>query len=100
MNDPELLEKGFKIIRFGSEPVILMRVAEGDFRAFSATCTHLQCIVEYHSKDQLIYCNCHGGEYDVNGRNVAGPPPRPLTRFQVHQVERSGQAPSLVVERA
>ncbi|MGW8181222.1 MAG: Rieske 2Fe-2S domain-containing protein, partial [bacterium] len=46
-NDPELLEKGFKIIRFGSDPVILVRVAEDDYRAFAATCTHLDCIVEY-----------------------------------------------------
>jgi hypothetical protein len=40
VNDPELLQRGFKIVRFGAEPVILIRVAEEDFRAFSATCTH------------------------------------------------------------
>lgn len=45
VNDPELLENGFKIVRFGQEPVILIRVDEGDYRAFSATCTHLACIV-------------------------------------------------------
>ena len=44
-NDPQLPEKGFKIVRFGAEAVIVVRAAENDFRALSATCTHLDCIV-------------------------------------------------------
>jgi cytochrome b6-f complex iron-sulfur subunit len=43
-DDPEMLEKGFKIVRFGYEPVILIRVSDSDFRAFAGTCTHLDCI--------------------------------------------------------
>jgi cytochrome b6-f complex iron-sulfur subunit len=98
--DPELLDKGYKIVRFGAEPVILVRVGEGDFRAFSATCTHLDCIVEYHQDKSRIYCNCHGGEYDLSGRNVAGPPPRPLTAYQVNVVDAgSGRPPTLVVTK-
>jgi Rieske Fe-S protein len=101
INDPELLDKGFKIVRFGSEPVILIRVNESDFRAFSATCTHLDCIVEYHRAAQRIVCNCHNGQYDLTGRNVAGPPPRPLTRFEVHEVPGgNGRAATLVVSRS
>lgn len=100
-NDPELLDKGFKIVRFGAEPVILVRVAEGDLRAFAATCTHLDCIVEYHKGNQRIVCNCHNGQYDLTGRNVAGPPPRPLERFEVHEVPGDGGRPSqLVVSRS
>ena len=100
-DDPELREKGYRIIRFGSEPVILIRVGEGDFRAFSATCTHLDCIVEYQREQQRIWCNCHNGEYDIAGRNVAGPPPRPLERFQVNLVARgSDQAATIVVSKA
>jgi cytochrome b6-f complex iron-sulfur subunit len=101
ISDPELLEKGFKIVRFGNEPVIVLKVGESDFRAFAATCTHLDCIVEYRQAERLIWCNCHDGKYDLTGRNVGGPPPRPLARFDVHLVERgSGEAPMLVVERA
>lgn len=101
VNDPELLDKGFKIVRFGAEPVILVRVAEGEFRAFAATCTHLDCIVEYHKGDERIVCNCHNGQYDLTGRNVAGPPPRPLERFEVHQVSGGGGRPTqLVVSRS
>jgi cytochrome b6-f complex iron-sulfur subunit len=101
VNDPQLLDQGYKIVRFGSEPVILIRVADDDFRAFSATCTHLDCIVQYAKKETQIICNCHNGVYDLTGRNVGGPPPRPLTRFDVHVVEAQGSQPaSLVIERA
>jgi cytochrome b6-f complex iron-sulfur subunit len=96
-NDPELLEKGFKIVRFGVQPVILIRVAEGDFRAFSATCTHLDCVVEYLQNKKRIHCNCHNGEYDLSGRNVSGPPPRPLKPYTVNIVRKSGGAPSSIV---
>ena len=100
-NDPELLQRGFKIVRFGAEPVLLIRVAEDDFRAFSATCTHLACIVEYQLAERRIWCNCHGGHYDLTGRNVAGPPPRPLDRYDVNRVARGpGQSDALVVTRA
>ncbi|MCG6922012.1 MAG: ubiquinol-cytochrome c reductase iron-sulfur subunit [Acidobacteria bacterium] len=98
--DPDLVEKGFKILRFGAEPVILIRVSETDFRAFSATCTHLSCIVEFRKARQLIWCNCHNGVYDLNGRNIEGPPPRPLTPFEVHLVSGGpGQPEKLVVSR-
>ncbi len=100
-NDPEFVEKGFKIIRFGSEPVIVIKLSDTNIRAFSAVCTHLACIVEYHKTKRDIFCNCHNGEYDLQGRNIAGPPPRPLTRYTVHIVENGpGQPGSVVVLRS
>jgi len=96
-NDSELLEKGFKIVRFGSEPIILIRVGEGDFRAFTATCTHLDCIVEYQKGEHRIWCNCHNGEYDLTGRNVSGPPPRPLTALTVNLVGGGPKQPDTIV---
>jgi Rieske Fe-S protein len=86
VNDPELVGKGFKIVRFGAEPVIVLRTAEGELRAFSATCTHLDCIVEFQRDRQRIFCNCHNGEYNLRGHNVGGPPPRPLAAFKVDRV--------------
>ena len=98
VNDPELVEKGFKIVRFGADPVIVVKVSDTEFRAFSATCTHLDCIVEFRKSKQVMWCNCHNGVYDLNGRNIAGPPPRPLTPYRVHLVAKaSGQPASLVV---
>jgi Rieske Fe-S protein len=100
-NDPELIQEGFKILQFGLEPVILIRLSETDFRAFTATCTHLQCIVTYREPKKLIWCYCHNGVYDLNGRNIAGPPPRPLTPFAVHLVAGGpGQARRLVVSKS
>jgi Rieske Fe-S protein len=99
-NDPELLDKGYKIVRFGAEPVIVIRVSDTDFRAFSATCTHLDCIVEYRKQKELIWCNCHNGQYDLNGKNVGGPPPKPLTPFVAHVVTKTASEPgTIVVER-
>ena len=96
-NDPELLEKGFKIVRFGADPVILVRAGEQDFRAFSATCTHLDCIVEYRPEKNLIWCNCHNGQFDLSGLNVGGPPPKPLEPFSVNVVSRSPGEPGTIV---
>ena len=100
-NDPELLDRGFKILRFGNEPVILVRVDEEEYRAFAGTCTHLDCIVEYHKDPGRIWCNCHNGEYDLRGRVVAGPPPKPLEAFEVDLVAKApGQPKTIVVSRA
>lgn len=52
-------------------------------KAFSAVCTHLECTVQYRPDMERIWCACHNGIYDLNGRNVAGPPPRPLDVFKV-----------------
>jgi cytochrome b6-f complex iron-sulfur subunit len=73
-----------KIFRFGSRPALLLMTAEGEYRAISAVCTHLGCTVQYRSDLHLIWCACHNGMYDLNGRNISGPPPRPLDAFQVH----------------
>ncbi len=71
------------IVRFGNEPVILIRTPSGEYRAFSAICTHLACIVQYREDLKHIWCACHNGHYDLNGINVAGPPPRPLEPYRV-----------------
>ena len=71
------------IVRFGNKPVILVRTQEGEMRAFSATCTHLDCTVQYRKDMETIWCACHNGRYDLTGRNIAGPPPRPLEPYRV-----------------
>lgn len=100
-NEAIFLANGFKIVRFGQEPVIVVRIAEGEFRAFAATCTHLDCIVTYQQDRSRIFCNCHNGIYDLHGRNVGGPPPKPLEAYEVNLVPQgSGQAPLVVVSRS
>lgn len=99
-NDPELIDKGFKIVRFGSDPVILVRVSDTEFHALSATCTHLDCIVGFSKEKSHIWCNCHGGEYDLTGRNIGGPPPRPLTPYKVQIAAKAGQPGTIVISKA
>lgn len=99
-DDLAFREKGFKIVRFGADPVIVVRAAENDYRAFSATCTHLDCIVGFQKDRNRIWCNCHGGAYDLTGRNIAGPPPRPLTPFKVDLVAKSEGVSTIVVSKA
>lgn len=80
----ELKANSSKIFRFGSRPGLLLLTADGEYRALSATCTHLSCTVQYRKDVHQVWCACHNGFYDLNGRNVAGPPPRPLDIYQVH----------------
>jgi len=69
------------IFKFGSRPGILIRTPSGELRAFSAICTHLACIVQYRPDLGHIWCACHNGHFDLNGKNMTGPPPRPLERY-------------------
>ncbi len=71
------------IVRFGNKPVILIRTAAGDLSALSAVCTHLECTVQYRKDLGVIWCACHNGKYDLTGRNIDGPPPRPLDEYRV-----------------
>jgi Rieske Fe-S protein len=79
----DLKPNGSKIFRFGSRPALLLMTAEGEYRALSAVCTHLSCTVQYRNDLHEIWCACHNGLYDLNGRNISGPPPRPLESFNV-----------------
>jgi Rieske Fe-S protein len=60
--------------------VFVVATAKGPI-VLSATCSHLGCLVNYHKEKQEFVCPCHGGRYDLSGRNIAGPPPAPLARF-------------------
>ncbi len=73
-----------QIFKFGNRPGILVRTPAGELRAFSATCTHLNCTVQYRSDLSHIWCACHNGHFDLNGDNIAGPPPRPLDQYVVN----------------
>jgi Rieske Fe-S protein len=73
-----------QIFKFGSRPAILVRTPAGELRAFSAVCTHLNCTVQYRPDLSHIWCACHNGHFDLSGKNIAGPPPRPLDAFLVN----------------
>jgi len=64
-------------------PVFLVSEGDGRFTVFDARCTHLGCPLSWSPTDRQFLCACHGGVYDARGRVVAGPPPRPLDRYEV-----------------
>jgi Rieske Fe-S protein len=73
-----------KIFKFGNKPGILIRTPSGELKAYSAVCTHLECIVQYSADKKQIWCACHNGQYNLNGQNIGGPPPRPLEEYVVN----------------
>lgn len=79
----ELKPNSAKIFKFGAKPGILILTKNGEYKAFSGTCTHLSCIVQYRDDLQRIWCACHNGHYDLQGRNISGPPPKPLEEYDV-----------------
>ena len=82
--DGELKPNEGKIFRFGNRPGVLVRAGDGRYAAFSATCTHLNCTVQYRGDLQQLWCACHNGMFDLNGQNISGPPPTPLEKYEVH----------------
>lgn len=57
--------------------------SENDLTVLSATCSHLGCLVNYNKEKGEFICPCHGGRYDLSGKNIAGPPPAPLNSLPV-----------------
>jgi Rieske Fe-S protein len=63
---------------FSAEKVVVTQPTAGEFKAFSAVCTHMQCLVDKVASG-TIDCPCHGSEFSVkNGSVVSGPAPSPL----------------------
>jgi len=71
--------------RYGARPAFVFKSDTGELRAFTAVCSHLNCTVQYDAGRRRIWCACHQGVFDLEGRNVSGPPPRPLRRYYVER---------------
>jgi menaquinol-cytochrome c reductase iron-sulfur subunit len=69
-------------------PVLDTDVYDRDtpYIAISDRCVHLGCPVRWVDAAERFICPCHGGVYDLLGRPVSGPPPRPLDRFYTRVV--------------
>ncbi len=82
---------------FGGKPCLVVQTPDGEVKAMNAICTHTDCTVKYRPDKGDIFCSCHGGVYDTNGRNVSGPPPRPLETYKVILRGKPGQEDIIVV---
>lgn len=75
----------------GGHPIFVQRIAAGNapasFHALSAICTHKGCAVAWNAGAKQFVCPCHGGKFDVSGRNIGGPPPAPLPSLPIRVVK-------------
>ena len=70
--------------------VYVVRRSDGTTLALTNTCTHMQCNVHWREDLGQFLCPCHGGLYDMDGRNVGGPPPSPLPQWVHHLQDEEG----------
>jgi cytochrome b6-f complex iron-sulfur subunit len=69
---------GAKEIVLGNAPAIIINVPDKGYVAVSRVCTHLGCLVQYDKKEKRLLCPCHAGVFDLEGKVLSGPPPKPL----------------------
>lgn len=78
---PEEISVGTLLV-LPEQKLYVGHAAEGFF-AMSAVCTHLGCVTRFFPAEGRIFCPCHGSQFDLAGRVVGGPAPRPLPRFHL-----------------
>lgn len=59
----------------------VVRTGDAEAVAFDHHCTHLGCPLAWTEGAKRFLCPCHGGEFDLSGRVVGGPPPRPMLTY-------------------
>lgn len=79
---PEPASQGGRAADAALRPgVYVWRVAENEVIVFSRSCTDLGCPVTFDRGSECFFCPCHGGIFDKQGERMAGPPDRPLYRY-------------------
>jgi len=72
-----------KTFAWGGKPGFFLKKDDGTIHALKGVCTHMECNISYQGAVKKFYCACHKGWFDDDGRNIEGPPPKPLERFDV-----------------
>ena len=68
---------------FTDQKIVVTQLTEGEFKAFSAVCTHSGCIVNSIDSTNII-CPCHGSKFSLKDGSVqGGPAPAPLPAEKV-----------------
>lgn len=71
-----------QVYSVNNKPVLVMHTEDG-YKAVSATCTHLGCIVFWDLGKQVVSCPCHEAYFNTSGAVISGPPPAPLEEYEV-----------------
>jgi Rieske Fe-S protein len=77
--------KRFVIVPAAGTRILVFRDQKHALRALDARCTHEGCTVQYLAAQADIWCACHNGRFDVEGRVLSGPPPRPLPSYAIRE---------------
>jgi len=83
----KLEKERFVILRAGTSRILVLQDGTQQIRALSAKCTHEGCTVQFVPGESVIWCACHNGRFDLDGKVLAGPPPRPLPRYVVQRAK-------------
>jgi len=63
-------------------PVFVTNEGNDKFTVFDVRCTHLGCPISWDDKATQFNCPCHGAVFSASGEVLAGPPPRPLNKYE------------------
>ncbi|MDQ6875812.1 MAG: Rieske 2Fe-2S domain-containing protein [Actinomycetota bacterium] len=67
-------------------PAWLVHESPGNYRAFSAVCTHAGCTVDFDRQGKQFACPCHGATFDAGtGQVTGGPAPASLPAIPVRE---------------
>jgi Rieske Fe-S protein len=72
-----------KPFAWGGKLGLYFKKQDGTVQALKGVCTHMDCNISYKPDEKKFYCACHEGWFDENGRNIKGPPPKPLEVFDI-----------------
>lgn len=70
-----------KPFAWGGKLGLFYKKSDNSMYALKGVCTHMECNVVYKPEEKKFYCPCHKGWFDENGKNIQGPPPKPLEFF-------------------
>ena len=81
----KLEQNKFVIVPVSGQRVIVLQAPDQQLFAFSAKCTHEGCTITYQPAQSVLWCPCHDGRFDLNGRVLSGPPPQPLAKYEARR---------------
>ena len=86
----KLEKQRFVIVPVSGKRVLVLQNAAQQLVALDAKCTHEGCTVQYLAAESSIWCACHNARFDLDGKVVSGPPPRPLPKYTAERQEDGG----------
>jgi Rieske Fe-S protein len=72
---------GFMITKVKDKDLLLIRDTETTVKAFDSMCTHEKCGLTYDAGKKQVKCPCHNAYFDLTGKVVSGPPPKPVASY-------------------